>query len=140
MKKSNNNTNSALHLRANSLKATSARVSLLDLLVTESRPLTADEIHGQLSGNMNTTTVYRILEQLVQKGIVYQTNFRDGKAYYEFQTKHHHHIACTLCGLKEQVSVCVSSLLPTLLKNSKQFNRADDHILEFFGVCKSCTV
>lgn len=125
-------------LRSVGFKVTPARVALLDILMKECTPLTVEDIAAQLSGGINTTTIYRALDQFVTTGLVHQTHFRDGKTYYEFQNHHHHHIVCTSCGIKEEISLCIESSLPRVLKESKKFNQVQDHMLEFFGICQDC--
>lgn len=124
-------------LKKSGLKVTKERVSLLELLFC-SGPVSIDHIHTKLSGVMSITTVYRILEKFVEKGIVYQTDFRDGKAYFEFQDTHHHHIVCTKCGVREDVSLCIEKEMKEVEKGSKKFSSIDSHALEFFGLCKEC--
>jgi len=118
-------------LKNNGLKITPGRKSVLEILMEEKEPLSIDEIKSKVSSNI--TTVYRILEKFVEKGLVYQTDFRDGKSYFEFQKNHHHHVTCTSCGKKEEVDVCIDNNIKT-----KNFKRIKSHMLEFFGECKEC--
>lgn len=116
------------------LKATKPRIAVLSLLHQSRHPLSIDELHEALDSKLTKATLYRVLDSLVSCGIVYQTNFRDGKAYFELQSTHHHHVVCTECGLTERVATCVAhpSQLP------KSFERVTSHMLEFFGHCKKC--
>jgi Fe2+ or Zn2+ uptake regulation protein len=125
-------------LREKAFKVTPSRVALLSLLIDQQGPLTVEDIEKQLSKKINKTTIYRALDDFLKKGILSQTHFRDGKIYYEYQDHHHHHIVCTSCGVKEKVSLCIQSSLPTINNQSKKFNNIHDHILEFFGVCNTC--
>lgn len=127
-------------LREHGFKATPGRLALLTLLMQSQEPLTVEDMTHKLSQKINTATIYRALDQFVQKGMLYQTHFRDGKTYYEYQQQHHHHIVCTNCGDKEEVSVCFDSMTSTVQKSSKKFTEIKDHILEFFGTCKKCTM
>ena len=115
------------------LRYTRTRERVLKTLAESKRPLASDEIHRLLKGAVNMVTVYRVLESLVKKGLVYQTDFRSGKAFFEFQEDHHHHIVCTECGYREHVDVCVPHTA-----QPKGFAAVHNHMLEFFGVCKSC--
>lgn len=118
------------------LKKTPGRLNLLQLLEKSPHPLSIEQIKKHLS--VNVTTIYRILETLVEKGIVYQTNFRDGKAYFEFQHHHHHHVTCTTCGLQEDVDICIAKNLGLLEKGLKKFTTINSHMLEFFSTCNKC--
>lgn len=138
MKKSKQEQPIADLLRDEGLKVTPARLALLEILMTECAPMTVEDIAVQMPVGINTTTIYRALDQFVSVGLIHQTHFRDGKTYYEYQDHHHHHIVCTSCGVKEEISLCIESSLPLVLKESKKFNKVQDHMLEFFGICQDC--
>ena len=106
-------------LETHNLKKTEGRITLLGILQNSSTPLSIDQIKSKLSSNI--TTIYRTLEILVNKGIVYQTDFRDGKAYFELQDKHHHHVTCTKCGTREDIDICIAQEITPLEKKLKQF-------------------
>lgn len=120
------------------LKHTNGRISVLHILLKAKGPLTIEEIQKQLKENVHTVTLYRMLRQFVEKGIVYQTDLRTGKAYYELQREHHHHVTCTNCGLQEEVKACVARLQKNAEKEVKNFTSISTHSLEFFGVCDKC--
>jgi Fe2+ or Zn2+ uptake regulation protein len=121
------------------LKRTKGRVAVLGVLLSKSKPLTIEEIEKGLSIKIHMVTLYRMLRQFVQKNIVYQTDLRTGKAYYELQQEHHHHIVCTVCGVQEEVKACITNLQKNIQKEAKHFDTIDTHSLEFFGVCTKCT-
>lgn len=128
-------------IKSTGLKATKGRVAVLSLLYKEAHPMTVDEIFRK-NKDIDYVTVHRILKNFVKKGVVYQTDFRDGKAYFEFQDEnhHHHHLVCTNCGNKESVSVCIGdSMYTKVKKESKSFSVINSHMLEFFGLCKKCS-
>lgn len=124
-------------LRDKKIKVTRERTVLLELLMS-SGPVSIDVIYPMVQEDMNKTTVYRILDRLVREGVVYQTDFRDGKAYFEFQEKHHHHIVCSGCGVREDVAMCFEKEFSKVESKSKKFSGIRGHVLEFFGVCNSC--
>ena len=125
-------------IKDSGLKVTKNRISILGLLEQLSKPLTVEEVSEEL--NINVVTAYRILEAFSSRGIVYQTDFRQNKAFYEFQGHdHHHHITCSKCGFREHVDFCIGRKLEEKLQNKSSFSKIDSHILEFFGVCKKCS-
>ena len=120
------------------MKVTKNRLAVLDLLITSGKPLSVEDIFKKLK-KADQVTIYRILNQFVLKGIVYQTDFRSGKAYFEFQDHHHHHIVCKGCGDLEEVDICLpDNFIKKVQGNSSKFKKVSDHALEFFGVCLSC--
>jgi len=134
MKINNNDINNIL--KTHSLKVTLGRTSLLQVLRQSPTPLSIEQIKSSVPSNV--TTIYRMLEVFVEKGIVYQTDFRDGKAYFELQDTHHHHVTCTTCGIREDVDLCIENKISPLEKNLKKFKNINSHMLEFFGTCITC--
>lgn len=120
------------------LTVTRQRTTLLDVLMERKRPMSTEEIKSAVGDAMNLTTVYRILDTLVAAGAVYQTDFRDGRAYFEYQDSHHHHIVCTSCGRREETTVCVDEIARALEEEANHFHSIHGHTLEFFGLCDSC--
>jgi Fur family ferric uptake transcriptional regulator len=120
------------------MKVTKNRLAVLDLLITSKKPLSVEDIFKKLK-TADQVTIYRILNQFVLNDIVYQTDFRSGKAYFEFQDHHHHHIVCKCCGDLEEVEVCLpEKFIEKVQKSSSKFKKVSDHALEFFGTCCKC--
>ncbi len=89
------------------LKATLPRIKILDLF--EHNPahhLTAEDVYKLLiSEGMDTglATVYRVLTQFEQAGLLVRHHFEGGKAVYELNKGgHHDHIVCLQCGRVEE--------------------------------------
>jgi Fur family ferric uptake transcriptional regulator len=130
-------------LRDAGLKATPKRLSLLALLTKEHAPRSVAELSKTLGAEVDTVTVYRALEALVEAKIVSRVDFHEREARYEINVgrTHHHHIVCTDCGTIEDIADCVTDTLERkALKSAKQFNIILSHALEFFGVCQKCTI
>ncbi|MBP9763682.1 MAG: transcriptional repressor [Candidatus Pacebacteria bacterium] len=125
-------------LKKTGMKVTKNRLAVLDLLITSAKPMSVEDIFKKLK-KADQVTIYRILNQFVLKDVVYQTDFRSGKAYFEFQDHHHHHIVCKGCGCLEEVDICLpESFVKKVASQSNKFKNISDHALEFFGVCGKC--
>ncbi len=124
-------------LEKHALKQTVDRINILRILIDATHALSTDELQQQLL-ETNKTTVYRNLELFTKKGILYQTDFKNGKAYFEYQHSHHHHITCENCGCQEEISLCIQHNIKSIEKKSKNFETINSHIVELFGACKKC--
>lgn len=125
-------------LAAHGFKITKQRLEVLSFLIDAHEPCSIELIAHKVP-SVNQVTVYRMLKQFADVGIVYQTDFRSGKAYFEFQEHHHHHVVCTSCGMQEAVNVCIpDAVTAQVARSSKQFAQVVHHALEFFGTCKRC--
>ena len=126
-------------LRREGLRATPARIAVLELLLKYHGPYTVKEIHQALEGTCDLVTIYRTTDVLSNKGLLSSCDFGDNQDRFEFadfQGHHHHHLICRKCNRWIEVDVC----LPKNWK--KEFEGSGftevTHKLEFFGVCNRC--
>jgi Fur family ferric uptake transcriptional regulator len=91
--------NKSQDLRAAGLKATAARIRVLQLLEqSPSRHLSAEEVYKLLLGageEIGLATVYRVLSQFEAAGLVTRHNFEEGFSVFERSSgDHHDHMVC----------------------------------------------
>lgn len=89
------------------LKATYPRLKILDLFQhTETRHLTAEDVYRLLISegmDIGLATVYRVLTQFEQAGLLERHYFEAGKAIFELnEGGHHDHLVCLECGAVEE--------------------------------------
>ena len=86
-------------LKKAGLKVTLPRLRILELLEEEKGGhLSAEDIYKKLleaKEDVGLATVYRVLTQFEQAGIVEKNNFEEGRAVYELHhDQHHDHMVC----------------------------------------------
>lgn len=89
------------------LKATAPRLKILNLFETTSvRHLAAEDVYRLLLNDgldVGLATVYRVLTQFEQAGLLTRHHFESGKAVFELNQGHHHdHLVCIDCGRVEE--------------------------------------
>lgn len=90
------------------LKATLPRLKILSLFETsEVRHLTAEDVYRMLlqqgDADIGLATIYRVLTQFEQAGLLIRHHFESGKAVFELnQGGHHDHLVCMQCGRVEE--------------------------------------
>lgn len=89
------------------LKATVPRLKILELFEKSSvRHLTAEDVYRMLISekmDIGLATVYRVLTQFEQAGLVERHFFESGKAIFEIKrSEHHDHLVCMDCGKVEE--------------------------------------
>ncbi len=94
-------------LQSMGLKATFPRLKILELFENAGvRHLTAEDVYRLLlSENIDIAlaTVYRVLTQFEQAGLLERHHFESGKAVFEIKaTQHHDHLVCVNCGRVEE--------------------------------------
>ena len=95
------------HLKNAGLKSTVPRLKILGLFeLGQERHMSAEDVYKQLlaSGDdVGLATVYRVLTQFEQAGLLVRHYFEGGKSVFELnQGKHHDHIVCLQCGHVEE--------------------------------------
>src|SRR3954447_24705974 len=102
-----NMSNNPTDLKASGLKATLPRLKILEIFQNSTvRHLTAEDVYKTLlNENMDVglATVYRVLTQFEQAGLLNRNHFESGKAVFELNQGHHHdHLVCITCGRVEE--------------------------------------
>ena len=94
-------------LKSAGLKATLPRLKIINLFESSKvRHLTAEDVYKLLLGeglDIGLATVYRVLTQFEQAGLLVRHHFESGKAVFELnQGTHHDHLVCIQCGRVEE--------------------------------------
>lgn len=97
----------ACDLKSTGLKATLPRLRILSLFEnTAVRHLSAESVYRQLLAenvDIGLATVYRVLTQFEQAGLLERHFFESGKAVFELKAgDHHDHMVCLDCGRVEE--------------------------------------
>ena len=94
-------------LRNAGLKATLPRLKILELFEKSTeRHLSAEDVYKVLlttGEDVGLATVYRVLTQFEEAGLLVRHHFESGKAVFELnEGTHHDHIVCIACGHVEE--------------------------------------
>jgi Fur family ferric uptake transcriptional regulator len=94
-------------LKTIGLKATLPRLRILELFEKSAvRHLAAEDVYRMLSKEGTDTglaTIYRVLTQFEQAGLLIRHHFEGGKAVFELNRGgHHDHLVCVQCGHVEE--------------------------------------
>jgi Fur family ferric uptake transcriptional regulator len=89
------------------LKATLPRMKILEVFQERrQRHMSAEDVYRELlaeNHDIGLATVYRVLTQFEQAGLLKRSNFESGKAVYELEEgTHHDHLVCLQCGRVEE--------------------------------------
>jgi len=94
-------------LKSSGLKATLPRIKILEVFQrSQQRHMTAEDVYKALlaeDADVGLATVYRVLMQFEQAGLLTRSNFESGKSVFELnQGQHHDHLVCLTCGRVEE--------------------------------------
>lgn len=129
-------------LKSTGLKATLPRLKILDIFQNGAqRHMTAEDVFRVLleeRSDIGLATVYRVLTQFEQAGILIRSNFESGKAVYELnEGQHHDHFVCTSCGKVEEFYDPDIEKRQNLIAKAKGWV-IQDHSMALYGHCAEC--
>ncbi len=121
------------------LKATLPRLKILELFEnSEQRHLSAEDIYKVMITNgedVGLATVYRVLTQFEQAGLLVRHHFESGKAVFELnEGGHHDHIVCVQCGHVEEFCNEDIEALQHKVAEDRGF-KIHDHSLYIYADC-----
>lgn len=130
------------HIRKAGLKVTLPRIKILEILENaEAHHLSAEDVYRILlesSKDIGLATVYRVLTQFEEAGLVVRHNFEGGHSVFELDHGHHHdHLVCIKCGkVEEFVDAMIEERQKTVAE--KAGYTITDHSLNIYGICGVC--
>jgi Fur family ferric uptake transcriptional regulator len=130
-------------LRNSGLKSTFPRRKVLDVFHhTKQRHLSAEDVFKLLLGEnaeIGLATVYRVLQQFEQAGLLIRHHFEGGKAVYELnEGAHHDHIVCVSCGYVEEFTDPAIEKRQERIAQKLGFRIRDHHMVLYAERCPHC--
>jgi len=129
-------------LKSSGLKATLPRIKILEVFEkTTQRHMTAEDVFKVLlaeGADVGLATVYRVLMQFEQAGLLSRNHFETGKSVFELnEGKHHDHLVCSKCGTAIEFFSGKMEELQDRIAQEHSFI-PQRHRMEIFGLCKDC--
>lgn len=126
-------------LRNMGLKATLPRLKVLDLFQhSKQRHMTAEDVYKLLleeNADIGLATVYRVLTQFEQAGLLMRHHFESGKAVFELnEGSHHDHLVCLQCGRVEEFFDAEIERRQAKIAKDRGFS-IHDHSLYIYADC-----
>lgn len=118
---------------------TQRRLVLEEILGRDDHP-TADQIYDTLKGRLHSlsrTTVYRILDNLVQFGIIAKTCHHGSAARFDPEAHPHHHLVCMRCETIIDVEAHHADKVTWPRVKDLDFE-IQDYLIHFRGICGRC--
>jgi len=131
-------------IKHSGLKATLPRIKVLEMFQkTVQRHMSAEDVYKMLladGSDVGLATVYRVLMQFEQAGILSRNHFEAGKAVVELnEGKHHDHLVCMDCGRVEEFFDAEIERRQRTVAHSRGFE-LHGHSLALYAACtkKNC--
>jgi len=126
-------------LKSMGLKATLPRLKILEIFQAgKQRHMSAEDVYRELLAEhqeIGLATVYRVLTQFEQAGLLKRSNFESGKAVFELEEgRHHDHLVCVQCGRVEEFYDAEIEKRQQKIAKDLGFT-LQDHALALYGNC-----
>ncbi len=126
-------------LKSMGLKATAPRMKILEIFQNgKHRHMSAEDVYRELlaeNQEIGLATVYRVLTQFEQAGLLKRSNFEAGKAVFELEEgSHHDHLVCVDCGRVEEFYDAEIERRQQIVAAEHGF-KLQDHALSLYGSC-----
>lgn len=127
------------NLKSSGLKATLPRLKILEIFQGSTvRHLSAEDVYKLLLAenlDVGLATVYRVLTQFEQAGLLSRNHFESGKAVFELnEGSHHDHLVCLDCGLVEEFFDEEIEKRQQRIAEERGF-KLSEHALALYGTC-----
>jgi Fur family ferric uptake transcriptional regulator len=125
------------------MKRTKQREAVLTVLERADGPVSAADVRARTEADgahVRLSTVYRILDVLVKKGMAVKLSILTGEtAVYELNRfRHRHYAVCVRCRKIISMDNCpMERFIPKLADDDF---RVTGHNLEIYGYCRDCDV
>ena len=136
--------NQADELKSSGLKVTLPRIKILEVFQkTRLRHMTAEDVYKVLlaeGSDVGLATVYRVLMQFEQAGILSRNHFETGKSVFELnEGQHHDHLVCMDCGRVEEFFDAEIEKRQKAVAHARGFE-LQEHALSLYAECtkKNC--
>ena len=135
-------TNFPNKLKDAGLKITLPRLKILEILETHAdQHFSVEDIYKLLlqeNEEIGIATIYRVLTQCEQAGLVKRLQFEEGPAVFELsRDDHHDHFVCTGCGMVEEFHDRIIEERQHEIA-AKAGYKMEDHSMVLYGLCTKC--
>jgi Fur family ferric uptake transcriptional regulator len=126
-------------LKSSGLKATLPRIKILEVFQRSAqRHMTAEDVFKALladGSDIGLATVYRVLMQFEQAGLLTRSHFESGKSVFELnEGQHHDHLVCLTCGRVEEFFDAEIEARQRAVADERGF-QLQEHTLALYAVC-----
>ena len=121
--------------------STKQRDLILNIIKSKKEEFTIKDIYNDLKEEVGLTTIYRMIDKLVEEKIVNKTIGKDNNTYYQYLGKcshdNHFYLKCEHCGKLEHIDCdCITDLWSHIFKEHN-FKPSKENII-INGLCKKC--
>lgn len=128
-------------MKRNISYSTKQRDLILNIIKKQKKEFTIKDVYEKLNNEVGLTTVYRLINKLVDEGLLNKEINSENVTIYQYlercEENNHFYLKCQSCGKIIHIDCdCIKDLSNHILKHHK-FKTNNDHII-INGVCSNC--
>jgi Fur family transcriptional regulator, peroxide stress response regulator len=126
--------------RTRGLPLTNQRRTVMEVLLERTDHPTADQVYTAVHARIpriSQRTVYRVLDTLVEIGLVRRVHHPGTSVRYDAKIDRHHHLVCLQCNRIVDFD-CPALDVVSLPKGKPQGFEIADFSVQFMGTCPDC--
>lgn len=114
---------------------------ILNIIKNQDNSFTIKDIYEKAKDKVGLTTIYRLIDKLVEENKLNKTISSDNTTYYQYLSdcdeENHFYLKCERCGNITHIDCdCIKDLTSHITKHHK-FRPNKDHII-IDGICSRC--
>ena len=117
------------------IKVTRQRKEIYNIV--KANPSTIKEILKRKTNDVDVSTLYRIIDLFIKKGIFIKNVDAKGDVYYTLNEEHVHYINCIKCHKKEKIDLCPIDDMAKSIKKETVYTLVS-HNMMLDGICEKC--
>ena len=114
---------------------------ILSVIKKQSGEFVVRDIYDELNGKVGLTTIYRLVDKLVEEKQISKSIGKDKNTYYQYletcQQENHFFLKCESCGKIDHIDCdCIKDLSNHIIKEHNF--KLDKSNIIINGICKNC--
>ena len=120
---------------------TKQKEKILKIIEKQNKQFQIKDIYIKLKEEVGLTTIYRLIDNLLDENLITKNTEKDGKIYYQYlercQEENHFYLKCEKCKKITHVDCeCIKELSSHILKKHKFKTNKENIIIN--GLCNEC--
>ena len=120
---------------------TKQKVIIINAIKMQKHEFTIKDIYDELKGKVGLTTIYRMVDKLIDENIINRYISKDNTTYYQYlkecEEENHFYLKCDKCGELIHIDCdCIEDLSNHIIKKHR-FKLNKKNII-ISGICEKC--